>query len=82
MQELFIGREKELADLEELYLQERFQLFVLYEEALLLRQEVQEPGVYSAIIEAIASGYTKAILNEAKSDDSILLVDLAELMKF
>ena len=28
----------------------------LYEEALLLlRQEVQEPGVYSAIIEAIAS---------------------------
>ncbi|MDY5775114.1 MAG: ATP-binding protein, partial [Lachnospiraceae bacterium] len=33
----------------------------LYEEALLLlRQEVQEPGVYSAIIEAIASGYTKA----------------------
>lgn len=33
----------------------------LYEEALLLlRQEVQEPGVYSAIIEAIASGHTKA----------------------
>ena len=33
----------------------------LYEEALLLlSQEVQEPGVYSAIIEAIASGYTKA----------------------
>ena len=33
----------------------------LYEEALLLlRQEVQEPGVYSAIIEAIASEYTKA----------------------
>ena len=33
----------------------------LYEEALLLlRQEVQEPGVYSAIIEAIASGYTKS----------------------
>ena len=33
----------------------------LYEEPLLLlRQEVQEPGVYSAIIEAIASGYTKA----------------------
>lgn len=33
----------------------------LYEEALLLlRQEVQEPGVYSAIIEAVASGYTKA----------------------
>lgn len=33
----------------------------LYEEALLLlRQEVQEPGVYSAIIESIASGYTKA----------------------
>lgn len=33
----------------------------LYEESmLLLRQEVQEPGVYSAIIEAIASGYTKA----------------------
>lgn len=33
----------------------------LYEEALLLlRQEVQEPGVYSAIIEAIAGGYTKA----------------------
>lgn len=33
----------------------------LYEEALLLlRQEVQESGVYSAIIEAIASGYTKA----------------------
>ena len=33
----------------------------LYEETLLLlRQEVQEPGVYSAIIEAIASGHTKA----------------------
>lgn len=33
----------------------------LYEEALLLlRQEVQEPGVYSAIIEAIAGGHTKA----------------------
>lgn len=33
----------------------------LYEEPLLLlRQEVQEPGVYSAIIETIASGYTKA----------------------
>lgn len=33
----------------------------LYEEPLLLlRQEVQEPGVYSAIIEAIASGYTKS----------------------
>ena len=33
----------------------------LYEESLLLlRQEVQEPGVYSAIIESIASGYTKA----------------------
>ena len=30
MQQVFIGREKELADLEELYLQERFQLFVLY----------------------------------------------------
>mgnify|MGYP000911979067 CR=1 FL=1 len=30
MQEVFIGREKELADLEELYLQGRFQLFVLY----------------------------------------------------
>ena len=34
----------------------------LYEEVLLLlRQEVQEPGVYSAIIEAIAGGHTKAI---------------------
>ena len=33
----------------------------LYEEPLLLlRQEVQEPGIYSAIIEAIARGYTKA----------------------
>lgn len=33
----------------------------LYEEPLLLlRQEVQEPGVYSAIIETIAGGYTKA----------------------
>ena len=30
MQQVFIGREKELADLEELYLQGRFQLFVLY----------------------------------------------------
>ncbi len=30
MQEVFIGREKELADLEELYSQDRFQLFVLY----------------------------------------------------
>ncbi len=33
----------------------------LYEEPLLLlRQEVQEPGIYSAIIEAVASGATKA----------------------
>ncbi|MBQ5988524.1 MAG: ATP-binding protein [Oscillospiraceae bacterium] len=33
----------------------------LYEEAvLLLRQEVQEPGVYSAIIEAVAGGHTRA----------------------
>lgn len=33
----------------------------LYEEPLLLlRQEVQQPGIYSAIIEAIASGATKA----------------------
>ncbi len=33
----------------------------LYEEPLLLlRQEVQEPGVYSAIIEAVAEGYTKS----------------------
>lgn len=33
----------------------------LYEEPLfLLRQEVQEPGMYSAIIEAIAGGATKA----------------------
>ena len=30
MKEIFIGREKELADLEELYIQEKFQLFVLY----------------------------------------------------
>ena len=28
------------------------------------------------------SGFTEAVINEAKSDDSILLVDLAELMKF
>ena len=27
------------------------------------------------------SGFTGAVLNEARSDDSILLVDLAELMK-
>ena len=33
----------------------------LYEEPLLLlRQEIQEPGIYSAVIEAIASGYTKS----------------------
>jgi AAA+ ATPase superfamily predicted ATPase len=33
----------------------------LYEEPLLLlRQEVQEPGIYSAIIESIALGYSKA----------------------
>lgn len=33
----------------------------LYEEALLLlRQEVQEPGIYSAVIEAIAGGHTKS----------------------
>lgn len=33
----------------------------LYEEPLLLlRQEVQEPGIYSAIIEAIALGHTKS----------------------
>ena len=28
------------------------------------------------------SGFTEAVLNEARSDDSILLVDLAELMYF
>ena len=28
------------------------------------------------------SGFTEAVLNEVRSDDSILLVDLAELMKF
>jgi AAA+ ATPase superfamily predicted ATPase len=27
---MFIGREKELADLNEMYMQDRFQLFVLY----------------------------------------------------
>ena len=33
----------------------------LYEEPLLLlRQEVQEPGIYSSVIEAIANGYSKA----------------------
>ena len=33
----------------------------LYEETLLLlRQEVQEPGIYSAIIESIANGYSKS----------------------
>lgn len=30
MREVFIGREKELADLNELYAQNKFQLFVLY----------------------------------------------------
>ena len=30
MQEHFIGREKELSDLDELYRQNRFQLFILY----------------------------------------------------
>ena len=30
MQEVFIGREKELNDLHEMYVQDRFQLFVLY----------------------------------------------------
>lgn len=46
----------------------------LYEEPLLLlRQEVQEPGIYSAVIEAIAMGYTKTnhlekkILHERQS---------------
>ena len=28
------------------------------------------------------TGFTEAVINEAKSDDSILLVDLTELMKF
>ena len=33
----------------------------LYEEPLLLlRQEVMEPGIYAAILEAVASGYTKS----------------------
>ena len=30
MSEVFIGREKELSDLNELYIQDKFQLFVLY----------------------------------------------------
>lgn len=42
----------------------------LYEEPLLLlRQEVQEPGVYSAIIEAIASGASKANEIAAKTGE-------------
>ncbi len=50
----------------------------LYEEALLLlRQEVQEPGVYSAIIEAIAGGYTKANEISAKIGE-----DSAKCLKY
>lgn len=30
MKDLFVGREKELADLNEMYSQNKFQLFVLY----------------------------------------------------
>lgn len=30
MRDLFVGREKELADLNEMYSQDKFQLFVLY----------------------------------------------------
>lgn len=30
MQEIFIGREKELTELNDLYIQDKFQLFVLY----------------------------------------------------
>lgn len=42
----------------------------LYEEPLLLlRQEVQEPGIYSAVIEAIASGYTKSSEIAAKTGE-------------
>lgn len=42
----------------------------LYEEPLLLlRQEVQEPGIYSAIIEAIASGCSKSNEIAAKTGE-------------
>lgn len=42
----------------------------LYEETLLLlRQEVQEPGIYSAIIEAIAGGATKSNEIATKIDE-------------
>lgn len=50
----------------------------LYEEPLLLlRQEVQEPGVYSAIIEAIAGGASKA--NEIATKTS---EDVAKCLKY
>lgn len=50
----------------------------LYEEPLLLlRQEVQEPGVYSAIIEAIANGYTKANEISTKTGE-----DAAKCLKY
>ena len=42
----------------------------LYEEPLLLlRQEVQEPGIYSAIIEAIAGGATRSNEISTKIDE-------------
>lgn len=50
----------------------------LYEEAmLLLRQEVQEPGVYSAIIGAIAGGASKANEIAAKTGE-----DSAKCLKY
>ena len=165
MQEVFIGREKELADLEELYSQDRFQLFVLYgrrrvgkttllnefcknkdaifysaeqsndklnlekfsslvfqfygennlepfsswtnalsyiderqgEKKLVLvidefpylvkknralLSELQHLIDHKLTSSKFMTGFTEAVINEAKSDDSILLVDLTELMKF
>ncbi len=50
----------------------------LYEEPLLLlRQEVQEPGVYSAIIEAIAGGASKANEIATKTGE-----DVAKCLKY
>ena len=51
---MFIGREKELADLNALYATDQFQMPVIYG-----RRRVGKSTTYNAIIEAMASGAAK-----------------------
>ena len=85
MHEKFIGREKELTEMNELYLQDRFHLFVDISvlNELKLKADIFSKNRKSTYYVLFSkSGFTDAVKNEANSDDSILLVDLDMLMDF